>query len=44
MKRLPLRKGMSKRPVLIYDGELDPEVEGSGYFSAIISGRKLLGL
>ena len=44
MKRLPLRAGMSKRPVLVYDGQLDPVVEGSGFFAAIVSGRKLLGL
>ena len=44
MDRLPLRKGMSKRPALVYDGILDPVVEGSGFFSAIVSGRKLLGL
>ena len=44
MKRLPLRAGMSKRPVLVYDGQLDPVVEGSGFFAALVSGRKLLGL
>ena len=44
MKRLPLRPGMSKRPVLVYDGRLDPVVEGSGFFAAIVSGRRLLGL
>ena len=44
MRRLPLRAGMSKRPVLVYDGRLDPVVEGSGFFAAIIPGRKLLGL
>ena len=44
MKRLPLRKGMSKRPVLVYDGYLDPAVEASGFFSAIVSGRRLLGI
>ena len=44
MKRLPLRTGMSKRPVLVYDGQLDPVVEGSGFFAALVSGRKLLGL
>ena len=43
MKRLPLRPGMSKRPVLVYDGQLDPVVEGSGFFAAIVSGRRLLG-
>jgi len=42
MRRLPLRKGMSRRPVLVYDGELDPSVEGSGYFAAIIPAGKLL--
>ena len=44
MKRLPLRAGMSKRPVLVYDGHLDPVVEGSGFFAAVVSGRRLLGL
>ena len=44
MRRLPLRKGMSKRPVLVYDGELDPLVEADGFFSALISSRQLLGI
>ena len=44
MRRLPLRSGMSKRPVLVYDGHLDPVVEGSGFFSAIVPGRRLLGI
>ena len=44
MRRLPLRKGMSKRPVLVYEGELDPAVEADGFFSAIISARQLLGI
>lgn len=43
MRRLPLRSGMSRRPVLVYDGHVDPAVESSGFFSAIISGRRLLG-
>ena len=42
--RLPLRRGMSPRPVLVYDGHLAPSVEGTGYFDAIIPARKLLGL
>ena len=42
--RLPLRKGVSARPVLVYDGELDGVVEGNGYFDAIVPARKLLGL
>lgn len=44
MRRLPLRSGMSKRPVLVYEGRLDPAVEGGGFFSAVISGRRLLGI
>ena len=42
LSRLPLRKGMSPRPVLVYEGELAPSVEGSGYFDAIIPAYKLL--
>ena len=41
---LPLRSGMSARPVLVYDGNLSRTVEGDGYFDAIIPARKLLGL
>ncbi len=44
MRRLPIRPGMSKRPVLVYDGHLDPAVEASGFFAAIIPARRLLGL
>ena len=44
IKRLPLRKGMSSRPVLVFDGELHPAVEASGYFDAIIPFRRLLGI
>jgi len=44
VRRLPLRKGMSVRPVLVYDGELDPYVEGTGYFDSVISAQTLLGL
>jgi len=42
LRKLPLRKGMSARPVLVYDGELDPAVEGSGFFDAIIPAARLL--
>ena len=42
--RLPLRSGISARPVLVYDGELAPSVEGSGFFDAIVPAAKLLGL
>ena len=41
--RLPLRRGMTPRPVLVYEGELAPYVEGSGYFDAVIPAAKLLG-
>jgi len=44
IKRLPLRKGMNSRPVLVFDGELHPAVEATGYFDAIIPFRRLLGL
>lgn len=44
LSRLPLRKGMSARPVLVFDGELDPVVEGDGFFDAIVPASKLLGL
>ena len=42
VRRLPLRKGLSARSVLVYDGELFPSVEGSGYFDSIINARQLL--
>ena len=42
MRRLPVRKGMSVRPVLVYEGHLAPAVEGSGFFDAIIPAEKLL--
>ena len=44
IRRLPLREGVSARPVLVYDGELAPIVSGRGYFDAIIPARKLVGL
>ena len=42
--RLPLRSGMTPRPVLVYDGNLAPSVEGAGFFDAIIPARKMLGI
>jgi len=42
IRRIPLRPGISARPVLVYDGELDPVVEGNGYFDAIIPASKLI--
>ena len=43
IKRLPLRKGMTPRPVLVYDGELHPAVEATGFFDAVVPAQKLLG-
>ena len=40
MRRLPLRTGMSKRLALVYDGHLDPVVEGDGFFAATVSCRR----
>lgn len=42
LRRLPLRKGMTARPVLVYDGELEPSVEGTGFFDALIPASRLL--
>ena len=44
LSRLPLRKGMSSRPVLVYEGDLAPAVEGSGYFDAVIPAERLLSI
>ncbi len=42
VRRLHARGGMSVRPVLVYLGELSGEVEGSGFFDAVISAADLL--
>ena len=42
IRRLPLRRGLSTRPVLVYEGELDGGVEGAGFFDAIIPAQNLL--
>ncbi len=44
LKLLHVRKNVSKRPVLVYDGEISPRVEADGYFAALIPARKLLGI
>ena len=44
MKRLPIRAGMTVRPVLVYAGELSKSVEADGYFDAIVPARKLFGM
>ena len=43
IRRLKVRRGVSVRPVLVYDGELDPQVSGSGYFAATLDAASLLG-
>ena len=43
IKRLKVRKGISVRPVLVYDGTIEPRLSGSGYFASTISAATLLG-
>ena len=42
MRRLHARKELAVRPVLVYLGELDGEVEGNGFFDALIPAESLL--
>ena len=42
--RLNVRKNISIRTALVYDGELAEVVRGNSYFDAIVSSRELLGL
>lgn len=41
---VPRPAGASIRTALVYSGELAPSVEAAGYFDAIVSFRRLLGL
>lgn len=43
VKALKTRRGVSVRTVLVYDGILEPRVEGTGFFDAIVRAGKLLG-
>ncbi|MBQ3721030.1 MAG: AAA family ATPase [Fibrobacter sp.] len=43
MNRLKLKKGMSLRPVLVYEGNLSKRVPADAFFSHIISVDELLG-
>ena len=43
VSRLRVRKGVSVRTALVYQGELDAQVREDGYFSAIIDAESLLG-
>lgn len=42
MNRLKLKKGMSLRPVLVYEGNLSKRVPADAFFSHIISVDELL--
>ena len=42
VSRLRVRKGVSVRTALVYQGELDPQVKEDGYFSALIDAETLL--
>ncbi|MBI4604384.1 MAG: helix-turn-helix transcriptional regulator [Planctomycetes bacterium] len=39
---LRVPRGMSVRPVLVYEGDLDPAVESEGYFDALVRFKDLL--
>ena len=43
MNRLKLKKGVSLRPVLVYEGNLSKRVSADAFFSHIISADLLLG-
>ncbi|MCQ2098164.1 MAG: AAA family ATPase [Fibrobacter sp.] len=43
MNRLKLKKGVSLRPVLVYEGNLSKRVSADAFFSHIISADSLLG-
>lgn len=42
IRRLPVRPGVSKRPVLVYAGKLSKSVEADGFFDSIIPAERLL--
>ena len=42
--RLPLRRGVSVRTVLVYAGELSPVVPDSDFFDFIIPAQRLFGV
>lgn len=43
LDRLKLAPGRSVKAVLVYDGELDPQVEEDGFFDSLVSSDCLLG-
>ena len=42
VKSLKMRRGVSVRMVLVYEGRLEPAVEGDGFFDAIVRASRLL--
>ena len=42
IRRLPNPRGLSIRPVLVYDGKLSASVTESGYFVSVIRASDLL--
>ena len=44
LRRLKVRRGMSVRTALVYDGMLTKSVRASGFFDAIVSADMLLGI
>ena len=44
VERLALPAVKSVKTVLVYDGELDPEVEENGYFDFLVPAERLLGV
>ena len=44
VSRLRVRRGVSVRTALVYQGQLDPQIREDGYFSALIDAEELLKL
>ena len=44
VERLALPTVKSVKTALVYDGELDPEVEENGYFDFLVPAERLLGV
>ena len=42
IRRLPVRRGISVRPCLVYDGELSPAVVSQDYFDVLLSIKDLM--
>lgn len=44
IRKLPIAKGISIRPVLIYQGELAPQIIHANFFTHLISFEQFLGI